>query len=426
MSQIVELSAWSALDSRGKPTVAVRAEVTGGSATVLAPAGASTGRHEVAEARDGGQRWGGLGVDGAVKSIRESIGPLLSGVDAADPWVIDAMLEGSAPEAGWGGNATTAVTLAALLAEADAKRRDPWSHFAHLLPDSDPCLPMPMVNIVSGGAHAARAVDIQDVLVVPHGARSFSEAMEMAAQIRHEAARIASQADPQLALLVADEGGVCAPRESNESALELVSAAIATVGLTSAASLALDVAASQFFMDGSYHLASEGRTLSPAEFSEVLSSWAVRHNILSIEDPFAEDEWSTWFARSCGLGIRQVVADDLVATDVDRIKRAAQGAANAVLIKVNQAGSIGRALSAITAARTSGMAAVVSARSGDTEDSWLADLAVGSGIGQIKVGSTHRSERTAKWNRLLELEARYASELPFAGFRGFPNGLLSR
>jgi len=283
-----------------------------------------------------------------------------------------------------------------------------------------------MVNIVSGGAHAARAVDIQDVLVVPHGARSFSEAMEMAAQIRHEAARIASQADPQLALLVADEGGVCAPRESNESALELVSAAIATVGLTSAASLALDVAASQFFMDGSYHLASEGRTLSPAEFSEVLSSWAVRHNILSIEDPFAEDEWSTWFARSCGLGIRQVVADDLVATDVDRIKRAAQGAANAVLIKVNQAGSIGRALSAITAARTSGMAAVVSARSGDTEDSWLADLAVGSGIGQIKVGSTHRSERTAKWNRLLELEARYASELPFAGFRGFPNGLLSR
>lgn len=422
MSGIVELKAWTALDSRGRPTVAVRAEVVGGSATVLAPAGASTSRHEVVERRDGGTRWRGLGVEGAVRSIEDGINPLLVGVDACDPWAIDDILESSAPQSGWGGNVTTAVTLAVLLAEANAQGRDPWRHFAQILPESDPCLPMPMVNIVSGGAHAARAVDIQDVLVVPHGARSFAEAIEMVADIRHAAARLASETEPQLASLVADEGGVCALRQSNESALELVSTAIASVGLAASASLALDIAASQFFEDGSYHLTSEGRILSPAEFAEVLVGWGARYEVMSVEDPFAEDEWSTWIDYSPELGIRQVVGDDLISTDVERINRAALGAANAVLIKVNQAGSIGRALSAIAAAHQSGMASVVSARSGETEDSWLADLAVGSGVGQIKVGSTHRSERTAKWNRLLELEARYSSELPFAGLQGFANG----
>lgn len=416
MSRLDGIKAWTALDSRGWPTVAVRAEIGDAYAVAIAPAGASTGAHEDPERRDGGEPWQGRGVSEAVAHVNGPMAALLRGVDASDPWAVDACLAEGVPPGGWGGNTTVAVTLALVLAEAASRRIEPWKWIAELTATSQPTLPLPMVNIVSGGAHAGRAVDIQDVLVIPVGARSFGEAIEMAAAVRRAVAKNVEETDPLLARLVADEGGVVAIGARNQDALEMVWSGIQSAGLEGDIALALDVAATQFYSRDGYHLATEGSTLTSEDFAAVIRSWSQTYPIVSVEDPFAEDDWSAWRAHAVSLGIGQVIGDDLIATGTERLRRAVdEGCANAVLVKPNQAGSIARALDVLNEARSRGIATVVSARSGDTEQDWLADLAVGSAAGQIKVGSLHRSERTAKWNRLLELESRFSADLPYAG-----------
>lgn len=415
MTAIRDVNAWTALDSRGWPTVAVQVVTEHGCGMVIAPAGASTGAHEAPELRDDDGSWEGRGVNRAVAQLNGEMGAALLGVNAADPWAIDAALEASKPMEAWGGNATVAATLAAFLASAEAKSLAPWRWVAQLTGNTQPSIPMPMVNIVSGGAHAGRAIDIQDILVIPIGARSFAEALEMAAAVRRVAARIAGRHAPELSVLVADEGGVAAPPGTNRQAIELVRSAIRDAGLSGCVEIALDVAATQFFNGKDYALSFEGRALSGADLALEISSWAKDFGIVSIEDPFSEDDWETWSEWGLGLPCDQVIGDDLIATNVARLRRAfEEGAANSVLVKVNQAGTFARALDVMSAARRYRMRTVVSARSGETEQDWLADLATGTAAGQIKVGSTHRSERTAKWNRLLALEALHSDELPFA------------
>lgn len=422
--RIADVRAWEALDSRGRPTVACRVTLTGGaSAQALAPAGASKGSGEAAERRDGGTRWAGAGVRRAAAGLNEVVAPAVRGLELEGDnhgacTALDGCLEeldGTANLERLGANATVALSIAAVRALAAAQHRELYE----LLADGAACrLPLPMINIISGGAHTggARSIDIQDVLVVPVGAASFAEALEWAGRVRRCAAELASRAGSP-AGLVADEGGIAAPEGANADAVALVAAAIEACGLAPGdqMAIAVDVAATQFHQtDGRYHLAAEARAVTADAWVAELDNWRRRWPVVSFEDVLAETAWADWTAAAARLGDRQLVGDDLLVTDAGRVSRAATlGAANAVLVKVNQAGTLSRARAAFDAARARGMATVVSARSGETEEAWLADLAVGWDAGQIKVGSLIRSERTAKWNRLLELEA--TRGLPFAG-----------
>lgn len=409
MSAIRRIVAWEALDSRGVPTVAARVELDDGAAGVaIAPSGASTGTHEARELRDGGARYHGAGVRTAVANVAERIAPGLIGLEAADPRAVDATLAELDPDrdfANLGANATLAVSLATWQAAA----RGSGSLARFLAPEGALLIPMPMVNIVSGGAHAGGLIDIQDVLVVPHGASDFATAIEWAARVRTAARELALEHGYGGAVLVADEGGLGLPLAGNRAALELVVNAIERAGLTPGrdASLALDLAATEFARDGSYHLATEERTLDAEGLIAEVQDWLEVFPVVSIEDVLAEDDWTGWRRATEVLGDRvRLVGDDLFVTDRTRVERGiAEEAGSAVLVKVNQRGTVSAAFDALHVARGAGWATIVSARSGDTEQSWLADLAVGWAAGQIKVGSTHRSERTAKWNRLLELEA---------------------
>lgn len=417
MSAIRRIEAWEALDSRGTPTVAARVELDDGRAgTAIAPSGASTGSHEALELRDGGSRYAGAGVRRAVAHVVERIAPALRGVDADDPRVVDAALAQLDPSPGFsdlGANATLAVSLGAWLAAA----RGSGSLARLLHPHGPLLLPMPMVNIVSGGAHAGRLIDIQDVLVVPHGAADAATAIEWASRVRRAAGELALELGHPGAVLVADEGGLGLPLAGNRAALELVVRAIERAGLEPGrdASLALDLAASEFAEPGGYRLATERRLLDAAGLVAEVSAWADDFPIVSVEDVLAEDDWEGWRMATRELGGRvDLVGDDFLVTDSARVARGvAEGAGSAVLVKVNQRGTVSAASAALETARAAGWATIVSARSGDTEQSWLVDLAVGWSAGQIKVGSTHRSERTAKWNRMLELEA--TEQTTFAG-----------
>lgn len=406
----MEVLAWEALDSRGKPTVAARVRTSsGGQGRAVVPSGASRGSHEAVELRDGGSRYGGLGVAQAVANVRSVLGPAVRGLDATDQETIDAALEAADGTPGLsrlGANAVLAVSVATLLAAADAAGQ-PLYHW--LLGAEQPLLPMPTVNIVSGGAHAGGAIDIQDVLAVPVGAGNLAQAFEWVWRVRAEAAALVG-AEGGSAVLVADEGGLAFPARSNEAAVALVHRAIERAGLVpmSEVALGIDIAANQLLgPDGLYHLRSESRVLGAEEWVAELERWCGRHPIVSLEDVLAEDDWDGWVEATGVLGKgRLLVGDDLFATQVDRLARgSAAGVANAVLIKPNQAGTLTRAGRAVALAAQAGYATVASARSGDTEDAWLADLAIGWRCRHIKVGSLTRSERCAKWNRLLEVDA---------------------
>ena len=413
--RVAHVFAWEALDSRGTPTVACAVRLDSGiEADAVVPSGASTGRYEVHELRDGGERYAGRGVLQAVANVNEVLGPALHGRDPAEIERNDAILrelDGTPSLERLGANAVLAVSLAVTRAAA-AAAGVPLHDF---LPGAGPPqLPLPMVNVVSGGAHAGRMVDIQDVLVVPVGATSFAEAIEWAARVRNATAQVAETRGLSTSL-VADEGGLAFPLASNRQAVELVAAGIESAGVDAA--IAIDVAASGFAVDGGYRLEGEGRTLDSQELLEELASWCSFAPIVSFEDPLGEDDWHGWGAAAAALPKLQLVGDDLLVTSVERLERAAaEGIANAVLVKPNQIGTVSDARAVVARARELGYAAVVSARSGDTEDSWLADFAVAWRAGQIKVGSTMRSERTAKWNRLLRLESELG--LPFAGRAG--------
>lgn len=415
---IRQVRAWEALDSRGKPTVACSIRLAGGGlGEVRIPSGASTSAYEVHELRDGGSRYGGFGVQRAVENLNRVLAPAVIGLDGANQGVVDHTLEAIDESPGLsnvGGNAVLAVSVAAAVAAADAISV-PLYHA--LAPSGAPLLPMPMVNIVSGGAHAGGAVDIQDVMVIPVGASSFSQALEWCWRVRTATAEVAAQHGLPTAL-VADEGGFGPPLRTNREALELVALGIERAGLTPAeeVAMAVDVAASQLVTAHQYRFAAEGRTLDASQLVDELAGWCADFPIVSIEDPLGEEDWVSWAGATQHFSDIQLVGDDLFATHLDRLERAiSRNIANAILIKPNQAGTLSAAAATLRRAQQAGYATILSARSGDTEDSWLADLAVGWRSGQIKVGSLTRSERTAKWNRLLAIEAELGAAATFAG-----------
>jgi enolase len=415
---IESLLAWEALDSRGTPTVGCAVRLEGGAeGEAIVPSGASTGTHEAHERRDGDERYGGRGVRGAVAALRDEVGPLLAGRDPADQAAIDAALrelDGTPDLRRLGANAVLAASVACALAAARARGVPLWRLLA---PDDPPLLPLPMVNVISGGAHAGRMIDVQDFLVVPVGASSFAEALEWASRVRSATAEELRRHGHEVSL-VADEGGLAAPLPSNRAALDLLVAGIERSGLApgSDAAIAVDVAATQLLAADGYALASEGRSLQAAELVEEMAAWSDEYPIVSIEDALGEDDGEGWGLVTGRLAGRiQLLGDDLFVTSPERLRAGIRaGIANAVLVKPNQVGTLTGARSVVEIAKEAGYATVLSARSGETEDAWLADLAVGWRTGQIKVGSTMRSERTAKWNRLLRIEA----ERPDAVFAG--------
>lgn len=416
---ITGLLAWQALDSRGNPTVGCEVSLSGGArGQALAPSGASTGRHEAVERRDGGASYGGRSVLGAVAGLNAEVARAIVGLDAADQRAVDESLrelDGTRRLSRLGGNALLAVSVATAVAAA-ADGGAPL--YAYVLQGGELLLPMPMINILSGGAHArGLGLDVQDFLALPVGASSFAEALEWCWRVRASAARLA-EAVGQSVSLVADEGGLGLSRLSNTAALELLSRAIEASGLAlgTDVAIAVDVAATQLYGDGLYQF--DGNHLDWTSLLSTLSEWCAAHPVVSLEDPLAEDDWVGWAELTRQLGRRvQLVGDDLFVTSVQRLERGIDvGAANAVLVKPNQCGTLTAAREALERAQATSYATIVSARSGDTEDSWLADLAVGWGAGQIKVGSTTRSERTSKWNRLLKIEAELGSDARFAGW----------
>jgi enolase len=409
--------AWEALDSRGTPTVACEVALADGTAgQAIVPSGASTGAHEARELRDGGDRYGGRGVRAAVANVEGELAAVVKGLPGGSQAELDAALraaDGTENLSRLGANAVLAVSVAAALAGAAERGLPLWQAAG-----GRPLIPLPMVNILSGGAHAGAAIDMQDFLAVPVGAGSFAEAIEWAARVRAAAAELVAERG-LVAALVADEGGLGPALASNRDALELLSRAIERAGLEpgSEVAIAIDVAATQLIdAAGGYRLSVEQRTLAAAELADELAAWAGEHPIVSIEDPLGEDDWDGWAAAGPRLGHLQLLGDDLFATNPERLRRGIEdGVANAVLVKPNQIGTLSDAREVVELAHAASYATVLSARSGETEDSWLADLAVGWRTGQIKVGSTTRSERTAKWNRLLQIEAELGDAAEFAG-----------
>jgi enolase len=410
--KVTKLLGYQVLDSRGRPTVAASITLEDGTThTARVPSGASTGKYEALELRDGDQLahnsfYGALSVSKAVENVNTRIAPLVVG-QQVDLNFIDGeicTIDTTSNFSSLGANATLAVSLAAAKASAHAHNVSLARYFQ---PQGNLLIPMPMVNILSGGAHANRSLDFQDVLIVPTGASSFTEALSWIVAIRETAAQLGSKAG-MITHLVADEGGLGIAFESIESAMDFVMEAIKKVGLEigSQVSLALDVASTQFFSNGTYNLASSRKSYSSTDFVSYINNLVSNYPIISIEDPFAEDDWESWssFMQIAPKNV-QVLGDDLLTTNSDRLERAInQKSANSILIKPNQNGLVTDTHKVLRAAQSAGFTTVVSARSGETEDSWLSDLATGWRAGQIKVGSTHGSERNAKWNRLLELE----------------------
>jgi enolase len=401
------------LDSRGRPTVeadVVLADGTLGRASV--PSGASTGMHEAVELRDGDpQRYAGFGVRSAVAHVRDVINPAVRGLLASDQAHLDAALielDGTPNKSRLGANALLSVSLAACRAAALSAGVPLYRHIAALAEVAQPAIPLPMVNIVSGGLHAGGQIEIQDVLAMPVGAKTFTQALEWAWRVHHAAGqRVRAEGHPPL---VADEGGWAPPFQTNEHALEWVTDAITAAGLRPGVdvAIAIDVAATHFFDPDTqqYVLQREQRRLSAAEMIDMLTSWRQAYPIVSIEDGLAENDWPSWQALTQQLAsTTQLVGDDLFTTDVRRVERGiGERAANAVLVKVNQIGTLSEALHVVQRARGINWRSVASARSGETEDAFLSDFAVGCGADQVKVGSVTRSSRLAKWNQLLRIE----------------------
>jgi enolase len=420
MSAIAAVDAREILDSRGRPTV--EADVTlsdGAFASASVPSGASKGRHEAVELRDGDpRRYGGHGVRTAVHNVRHLIAPALVGREADIAAVDDALiaLDGTPDKARLGANALLAVSLAAARAAAESAGVPLWRFVAGQRPVS---LPLPMVNIISGGLHARRQLDFQDFLVMPVGARAYGEALEMCVAVYDSTAR--ALAARGLSTLKADEGGFGPALRSHEEAFEVLEEAVAAAGLAPGGDVvyALDVAASHFFdpAAGHYRLESDNRVCETPEMVDLLADLIDQFPIVSVEDPLAEDDWEGWALLTERLGGRvQVVGDDLFTTNLARLERGIEsGAANAVLVKMNQIGTLSETLAVVQRAKAAGYRTVISARSGETEDPALADLAVGTAAGQIKVGSVAQSERLAKYNRLLRIEQHLGEQAVFAG-----------
>lgn len=404
-------------DSRGRPTVEAEVHLANGAnGRAIAPAGASTGSGEAVDLRDGGKRLDGYDVHQAVANVNGEIADALKGVDAVDQANVDGILielDGTPHKSRLGGNACVAVSMAVAHAAAAAWHQPLWRH---LLGEDDAVLPLPQIQIFGGGAHAGRRVDIQDFLLVAPSADSFSQALEWTADVYHKAGTIMAERGELHG--VADEGGWWPAFSANEEVLDTLVRAIEAAGFTAGqeVAIALDVAASQFAGNGRYRLGLVGHELDSDAFADLLIRWLERYPIVSIEDPLAEDDEEGWRRFTQAVGSRvQIVGDDLLVTNADRVQRAAaQGLCNTVLLKPNQAGTLTETRAALDAARTAGWGAIVSARSGETEDVTIVHLAVGWGIPQLKVGSFSRSERMAKWNEALRIEEHLGAKKRFA------------
>jgi len=422
MTEITDVTAWEVLDSRGNPTVRARVEAADATGTFTVPAGASTGRFEAVELRDGGERYGGMGVQSAVEHVNEDLAPLVTGRDVTDQAGVDAVMtahDGTESLESLGANAVLAVSGAVCRAASALAGRPLHDHLA-ATEGVEQSMPLPMVNVISGGLHAEGGIEIQDFLVIPTGADSYSEALETAWDVRR-AVRNSIVADGHRPL-VADEGGFAPPLSDVDDAFSLLVEAIDAAGYVPGTdvALAVDVAATHFYDadEETYGIDSIDRTLGREGMISLVAEWVESYPLVSVEDPLAEDDWEGWIRLSDRLpdGV-QLLGDDLIVTNADRLARAIErDAASAVLVKPNQAGTMTRAMSVVADADRAGLATVVSARSGETCDSTMADLAVGLGAGQIKIGSLARSERLAKYNRLLEIERLSGLELadPFA------------
>ena len=418
-SAIAAVRARQILDSRGNPTVEVEVELASGpTGRAAIPSGASTGRFEAVELRDGDpQVYLGKGVGRAVQNVREEIGPALYGLEAADQSAIDAALialDGTKNKARLGANAILGVSLAVAKAAA-AEAGVPLYRWvggaeAHVLP-------VPMLNVVNGGAHAANSLDLQEFMIVPGGAESFSEGLRIAVETFHTLKALLHERG--LATAVGDEGGFAPDFDSSEQAIEAILEAVERAGHRDRIAIALDPAMSELFADGRYSF--ESREASPAELSDYWATLVDRYPIVSIEDGAAEDDWAAWRSQTEQLGDRvQLVGDDLFVTNVERFERGIEEkVANAILVKVNQIGTLTEALDAIALARSSGYGVVVSHRSGETEDTTIADLAVATNAGQIKTGAPSRSERVAKYNQLLRIEEELGDEASYPGWDVF-------
>ncbi len=423
MAEIVEIKAFEVLDSRGNPTVQADVVLADGSiGSACAPSGASTGSREALELRDGDKsRYLGKGVLTAVNNVNTTIASLLKGKSAYEQRALDNLMieaDGTDNKGKLGANAILAVSLAAAKAAAISRRIPLYRHIAEL--NGTPgqfTMPVPMMNILNGGEHADNNVDIQEFMVQPVAAPNFAEALRVGAEIFHSLKKVLHARGLNTA--VGDEGGFAPNLPSNESAIEVINEAIAAAGyqLGKQVTLALDCAASEFYKDGKYDLAGEGKVFTSSEFADYLTALAGKYPILSIEDGMDESDWDGWADLTKKAGSKvQLVGDDLFVTNTKILKRGIDnGIANSILIKFNQIGSLSETLDAIRMAKAAGYTAVISHRSGETEDTTIADLAVATAAGQIKTGSLCRSDRVAKYNRLLRIEAELGSAAPYRG-----------
>ena len=423
MSKIEHVHARQILDSRGNPTVEVELSLESGAwGRAAVPSGASTGEFEATELRDGGDDWMGKGVSTAVENVNGEIATAVRGQDASQQAALDRTLitlDGTPNKSRLGANAILAVSLAAAHASAAEERQPLWRYLggegAHILP-------VPMMNVLNGGAHADNAVDFQEFMVVPVGASSFAEGLKMGAEVFHNLKKILH--DEGHGTTVGDEGGFAPDLESNEQALQLLMEGISAAGYAPGddVAIALDPAVSELYQEGTgYVLEHEGRTLVAQELSDYWAELCARYPIVSIEDGMDEEDWDGWKVVTDRLGDHvQLVGDDLFVTNTQRLKRGIDaGVANSILVKVNQIGTLTETFAAIRMAREAGYTAVMSHRSGETEDVTIADLAVATGCGQIKTGAPSRSDRVAKYNQLLRIEEVLGSEASYPGRSAF-------
>jgi enolase len=425
LSTIKSLKAREILDSRGNPTLEVEARLADGTVSCAAvPSGASTGKYEAVELRDGDKnRYKGLGVLKAVSNVNDIIAPALIGMPAPNQKAIDNKLielDGTENKSNLGANAILGVSLAVAHAAADYLDTPLYQYLGN---EDIYKLPVPMMNILNGGKHASNSTDLQEFMVMPAGAESFSHALQMGVEVYHSLKSVLKSKG--FNTNVGDEGGFAPSLSSNNQAVELIIEAIEKAGYKPGKDcfIALDPASSELYEDGKYRLAREGKTLTSSEMADFYINWVNTYPIISIEDGMAEDDWEGWQLLTQKIGDRvQLVGDDLYVTNINRLaKGIEEKASNSILIKLNQIGTLTETISAIEMAHRAGWTAVVSHRSGETEDTTIADLAAGLCTGQIKTGAPCRSERNAKYNRLLKIEAELGSKAVFAGKQAFPN-----
>lgn len=420
MPTISKIHAREILDSRGNPTVEVDLTLSDGSfGRAAVPSGASTGSHEAVELRDGGNRYGGKGVEQAVVNVNNELATSLVGQEFTQKSLDDAMiaLDGTPNKSRLGANAILGISLAFSHAMAKSEGKPLYQYFADISGNTDIKLPVPMMNILNGGKHAENSTDLQEFMIMPLGAPSFKEALRYGAEVFHALKKIL--AGKKLNTSVGDEGGYAPSLPSNEAAIEIILEAIMKAGYTPGLdiSIAIDGAASELYEDGKYNLATEGRVLTSEEMVEWYAGWVAKYPIVSIEDGLHEDDWVGYKLKTEKLGDKvQIVGDDLFVTNIERLKKGIdEEAGNSILIKLNQIGTVSETIDAIKMAKEAGFTAVVSHRSGETEDTTISDFVVGLGTGQIKTGSLCRSERTAKYNQLLRIEEELGGKAVWPG-----------